>query len=64
MEQNKRFVHVSLLQEVIETLNDGSLRSNTLRSELQSIIDEKFDFNEVKNSKPTGPTKPVQPTEQ
>lgn len=60
MEQNKRFVHVSLLKEVIEALNDGSLRSNTLRSELQSIIDEEFYFNEVKKSTPTPPTKPVQ----
>jgi hypothetical protein len=62
MEHNKRFVHVSLLKELIAALDDGSLRSNTLKSELQSIIDDEFDFSEVSKHKNNLPIKnPAQP---
>jgi len=41
---NQRALHVSLLQEIISMIDDGSLKSKNVKNEIQSIIDDDLNF--------------------
>ena len=61
MLENQRVIHLSLLREVVEALNDGSHKNNTLKSEIQSIIDDELNVTEAIKSLKPKPKKPVPP---
>ena len=63
MLENQRVIHLSLLREVVEALNDGSHKNNTLKSEIQSIIDDELNVTEAIKSLKPKPKKPVPPEE-